>query len=52
MTTDNRAVLVTGGGRGIGRAVALELASRGWDVGIVYLRNDAAAESVAEAIRG
>ena len=52
MTTDNRAVLVTGGGRGIGRAVALELGARGWDVGIVYLRNDAAAESVAEAIRG
>lgn len=46
-----RWALVTGGSRGIGRAVALELASRGWDIGIVYLRNDEAAESAAQSVR-
>ena len=46
-----RWALVTGGSRGIGRAVALELGSRGWDVAIAYLQNDAAAEAVAGAIR-
>lgn len=50
MTSDRRA-LVTGGSRGIGRAVAIELASRGWDVGIVYLRGEDAAESVARSVR-
>ena len=46
-----RWALVTGGSRGIGRAVALELAGRGWDIGIVYLRNEAAAQSVAQSVR-
>lgn len=46
-----RWALVTGGSRGIGRAVALELASRDWDIGIVYLRNEQAAESVAQSVR-
>jgi NAD(P)-dependent dehydrogenase (short-subunit alcohol dehydrogenase family) len=43
----SRWALVTGGSRGIGRAVALELARTGWDVAIVHLRNaDAAADTV------
>jgi len=46
-----RWALVTGGSRGIGRAVALELAGRGWHVAINYLRNDRAAEEVAAAVR-
>lgn len=42
--------LVTGGSRGIGRACAVDLARRGWNVAVVYLRNRPAAEgTVSEA---
>lgn len=43
--------LITGGGRGIGRAIALELAQRGADVVINYVRHPDAAEIVASEIR-
>jgi 3-oxoacyl-[acyl-carrier protein] reductase len=46
-----RVAAVTGGSRGIGRAVALALASRGHDVAFCYRNNEAEAESTAEAIR-
>lgn len=46
-----RWALVTGGSRGIGRAVALELAKADWNIGIVHLRNDDAARSVASAVQ-
>jgi len=49
--TTDRWVLVTGGSRGIGRAAALELARRGWNVVLGYLRNERAAEEVAQEIR-
>lgn len=42
-----RWALVTGGSRGIGRAVCLDLASRGWSVAIVHLQNDEAAAQTA-----
>ncbi len=48
---DGKLALVTGGGRGIGRAVALELAGRGADVLVNYLRNEEAATQTVEAVR-
>jgi len=47
---DGRVALVTGGGRGIGRAVALRLANEGANVAISYRSNDTAAEEVAEEV--
>ncbi|MBA4180929.1 MAG: 3-oxoacyl-[acyl-carrier-protein] reductase [Anaerolinea sp.] len=49
---DGRAALVTGGSRGIGRAICIELARRGAKVTVNYQSNAAAAESVLAAIRG
>jgi len=37
--------LITGGSRGIGRAIALELAARGSDIALLYAGNTAAAEA-------
>ncbi len=47
-----RSALVTGGSRGIGRAVALLLARAGADVAITYHSRTAEAETVAGEIRG
>ena len=43
--------LVTGGGRGIGRAISLELAKSGYDVVVTFRANRNAAEETAELIR-
>jgi len=46
-----RTALVTGGSRGLGRAIALALAAHGADVAVNYRGNSEAAEEVAAQIR-
>ncbi|WP_028938783.1 SDR family NAD(P)-dependent oxidoreductase [Pseudonocardia spinosispora] len=46
-----RVALVTGGSRGIGRAIALRLAAEGADVAVNYRRDSEAAEAVVTEIR-
>jgi len=45
-----KSAVVTGGSRGIGRAIALRLAEQGADVAFSYVSNEAAAKATAAAI--
>jgi NAD(P)-dependent dehydrogenase (short-subunit alcohol dehydrogenase family) len=47
----NKALLVTGGSRGIGAATALLAARSGWSVAVNYAANSLAADEVVRAIR-
>lgn len=51
MTLNGKIVLVTGGSRGIGRAICLKLAVQGATVGINYVANPIAAEETLRLIK-
>ncbi len=48
---EQKIAVVTGGSRGIGRAIAVELAANGYQVVITYKANDEAAEETLRLIR-
>ncbi|MCX6085776.1 MAG: SDR family NAD(P)-dependent oxidoreductase, partial [Caldiserica bacterium] len=50
MMLEGKTALVTGGSRGIGRGIALELASKGANVVIDFHQNRQAAEEVVAAV--
>ena len=49
--SEQQIAIVTGGSRGIGRAIAVELASHGYEVMITYKANDEAAAETLRLIR-
>lgn len=48
---ENKKVMITGGSRGIGRAMAIVMAQAGADVAVIYNGNKEAADKVCEEIR-
>ncbi len=50
MSFKNKVALVTGSSRGIGQAIALELARRGADIAVNYVRKASAAEETVAAV--
>ncbi len=52
MELEGKVAIVTGGTRGIGRAIVLDLAANGADVALNYRKSAELAEELAETIRG
>lgn len=50
-TLNGKIALVTGGGRGIGRAISLDLAAAGCDVAVNYVARKADADATADEVR-
>ena len=51
MASDGRVSLVTGGSRGIGKAISLQFANQGLRVAVNYISNRAAADEVVKLIK-
>jgi len=47
---DERVALITGGAKGIGRGIALDLAARHWKIAFCYRNSEAAAQTTAQDI--
>ena len=45
-----KTVLIIGGSRGIGKAIAMRMANSGWDIWLTYQSNHKAAEETKKAI--
>jgi 3-oxoacyl-[acyl-carrier protein] reductase len=52
MELEGKTAIVTGGTRGIGRAIVLDLAAQGADIALNYRKSDDLAQELAETIRG
>ncbi len=48
---EGKTALITGSSRGIGKAIALQLASQGADIAVNYVLNEAAASETVEAVK-
>jgi NAD(P)-dependent dehydrogenase (short-subunit alcohol dehydrogenase family) len=51
LSLENKVALVTGGSRGIGRAIAIELAARGAATVVNYNKSPEAADEVVKQIK-
>ena len=52
MASEGRVSLITGGSRGIGKAIALQFSSQGLSVAVNYISNKSAADEVVKIIEG
>jgi 3-oxoacyl-[acyl-carrier protein] reductase len=51
MTKDERVALITGGVRGIGRAIALQLGEQGWTIAACYRNSESDAQSLQDELQ-